>query len=276
MLAINSFYQEHIWSLWTLHDLTIKSRNSPPSAVLFSLNYFRQRLVASVPPPVRLTADCWCRAVPSCLRSALSRPAAAAAAAQIFYNPSAPLLLLHRYLYPALRLLRCSAYPASAAACIQILCAAPLFCTWSTQPATHFWAATLKASSTGSLGTGSSTPQVKEGGWVVDSSFHFLNISQCTQTNKKKVVSLSIAQEYLKIACSFLQLTAVANPLKGIRPLNPLPSVSMYFPKWFSMKMTKLDELESRDRSQLACPCLSPWWKCQLIVFLQSELHDTF
>ena len=52
MLAINSFYQEHIWSLWTLPDLTIKSRNSPPSAVLFSLNYFRQRLVASVPPPV--------------------------------------------------------------------------------------------------------------------------------------------------------------------------------------------------------------------------------
>ena len=129
MLAINSFYQEHIWSLWTLPDLTIKSRNSPPSAVLFSLNYFRQRLVASVPPPVRLTADCWCRAVPSCLRSALSRPAAAAAAAQIFYNPSAPLLLLHRYLYPALRLLRCSAYPASAAACIQTLCTAPLFCT---------------------------------------------------------------------------------------------------------------------------------------------------
>ena len=79
----------------------------------------------------------------------------------------APLLLLHRYLYPALRLLRCSAYPASAAAaCIQILCAAPLFCTWSTQPATHFWAATLKASSTGSLGTG---PQLlkwrRVGGW---------------------------------------------------------------------------------------------------------------
>ena len=71
-----------------------------------------------------------------------------------------------------------------------------------------------------------------EGGWVGGGlKFSFPQHFAMHSANKKKVVSLSIAQEYLKIACSFLQLTAVANPLKGIRPLNPLPSVSMYFPK---------------------------------------------
>ena len=71
-----------------------------------------------------------------------------------------------------------------------------------------------------------------EGGWVGGGlKFSFPQHFAMHSANKKKVVSLSIAQEYLKIACSFLQLTAVANPLKGIRPLNHLPSVSMYFPK---------------------------------------------
>ena len=181
MLAINSFYQEHIWSLWTLPDLTIKSRNSPPSAVLFSLNYFLRRLVASVPPPVWLTADCWCRAVPSCLRSALSRPAAAAAAAQIFYNPcssSAQILV-----------------PCSAAA--QMLCL-PCFCcclhpdTLRCPTLLHLIYPTgnsfLSSDTQSQLyrKSGSSTPQVKESRWVVDSSFHFLKISQCTQQIKRK------------------------------------------------------------------------------------------
>ena len=181
-----------------------------------------------MPPPVRLTADCWCRAVPSCLRSALSRPAAAAAAAQIFYNPCSS--------SAAAQIL----VPCSAAA--QMLCL-PCFCcclhpdTLHCPTLLHLIYPTgnsfLSSDTQSQLyrKSGSSTPQVKEGGWVVDSSFHFLNISQCTQTNKKKVVSLSIAQEYLEIVCSFLQLTAVANPLKGIRPSNPLPSINMYFPK---------------------------------------------
>ena len=201
MLAINSFYQEHIWSLWTLPDLTIKSRNSPPSAVLFSLNYFRQRLVASVPPPVWLTADCWCRAVPSCLRSALSRPAAAAAA-QIFYNPCSS--------SAAAQIL----VPCSAAA--QMLCL-PCFCcclhpdTLRCPTLLHL----IYPTGNSFFEQRHSKPALQEvwvlnssseGGWVGGGlKFSFPQHFAMHSANKKKVVSLSIAQEYLKIVCSFLQ-----------------------------------------------------------------------
>ena len=187
MLAINSFYQEHIWSLWTLPDLTIKSRNSPPSAVLFSLNYFRQRLVASVPPPVladsrllvprrpflpALSAQqtcCCCCGCPDILQPLCS----SSAAAQILV-------------------------PCSAAA--QMLCL-PCFCCCCLHPDTlhcptllhliyptgnSFLSSDTQSQLYRKSGDGSSTPQVKEGGWVVDSSFHFLNISQCTQQIKRK------------------------------------------------------------------------------------------